>query len=155
MKISDIINLSGSGFAEENNQFVYISDSLGSSVIFDTLKKMEKTGTTEEKLVAPKFAGLSRTIYMNANQLLLIELGRIDGPKAGQDKSSWLSEYPCHDNLGGLRGFVETRSKSGIAEQELKVIAFTDPNDALSYYLTTRFKENCEKNGNIRFSKTR
>jgi len=146
----------------ENNQFVHISDSLGSSVIFDTVK--ESMGTEDissnlykHQMAIERFAGLSRLIYMNANQLPLIELGRIKGPGPDETQAQWLEKYPCYESpklLGGLQGlfgfdktrrvFIEkTESISDEQVPELQVVAFSDPNDALSYYLTQRFKQHC------------
>ena len=144
------------------NPIVHISDSLGSSVIFDTVKEsmaiVDKSSEEfKYKESVKRFAGRTTLIFMNANQLPLIELGRITGPtEENETEDQWLDNYPCSDSseLGGLLGFNETRKQyikeyyriqriTGKPIDELEVVAFTDPNDPLSYYLTERFKKHC------------
>lgn len=146
----------------ENNQIVHISDSLGSSVIFDTVKESMKSDDKSRNLYKhrasiERFAGLSRLIYMNANQLPLIEVGRIEGPGINETETEWLGKYPCNDSpklVGGSQGILDfgrtrkvyietTEAIPNDQVPELQLVAFTDPNDALSYYLTARFKQHC------------
>lgn len=139
----------------EDNPFVFISDSLGSSVVFDTVNKSLDSVKTSDGLsdyrdAATRFAGHAQQIFMNANQLPLIELARLEGPNANEGESEWLNRYPCgkSSTLGGLRAFGEFRKGIKAADkQRLQIVAFTDPNDALSYYLTTRFREKCGSEG--------
>ncbi len=137
----------------KTNQIVIISDSLGSSVIFDTVKETLSIDKGQNFAVfesMQRFAGLSTLIFMNANQLPLIELGRIEAPTSSEDE--WLNSYPCPNSTDatGILGFVEKRNNAmqlkAVPEgsmTELQLVAFTDPNDALSYYLTSRFKDRC------------
>ena len=65
----------------------------------------------------------------------------------------WLDNYPCSNSTGatGILGFSEARTRaiqqlksaSKKLMPKLQLVAFTDPNDALSYYLTDRFKRHC------------
>ena len=150
----------------DSNKIVLIADSLGSSVTFDTVNmlnqlnkesievrkgqelvntitQLQASARAEAQAAAAlQFADNTQIIHMNANQLPLIELGKIKGP-SGNDKSfkSWLDNYPCPQKTGVL-GFENTKTH---------IVAYTDPNDALSYYLTERIYQNCgaENNTNI------
>ena len=136
----------------KTDQIVIIADSLGSSVTFDTIKETKSINKEQHmidsKSAVQRFASLSTLIFMNANQLPLIELGRIEAPIKSDNEQTWLANYPCTDSTGstGILGFTDVRKNSFKQLEprpELQLVAFSDPNDALSYYLTERFKTHC------------
>ncbi len=164
-KIDGII----SSHKSNSEKIVLISDSMGSSVVFDTVMKASELKTEflkEFKKPVEKFAGITTLIFMNANQLPLLELGRLKAPKPNESLEEWLDNYPCHkpsDNkamdksrssvLDAMTAFVNTRSSylgslknenKNLFKHKLQIVAFTDPNDPLSYYLSKRFKAHCE-----------
>ena len=95
---------------------------------------------------------------MFANQLPLLELREL-GAVTGPD---WLENYPCPSvksdeaaggaagRARGLSAFLTLRKGLGAAEElldpklaTLTVVAFSDPNDLLTYGITERFKSHC------------
>ena len=158
----------------KTNKTVLLADSLGSAVTFDTVKTLMEFDTKESvelsdyKDPVRRFSGLTTLIFMNANQLPLIDLGNLRGPAPDESRDQWLEQYPCPSsstdkgmpNIGGsnvplsygIKGFGQVResvaksdkSLSGGGVPTLQVVAFSDPNDPLSYILTKRYKRHCE-----------
>jgi len=80
-------------------------------------------------------------VFMNANQLPFLELSRVTPPGSEDDEVSWLGRFPCESGVPGLT----RHSNSSVNSQPkpVQIVAFTDPNDALSYHLTKRFLKHC------------
>lgn len=107
--------------------------------------------------VAEEFAAAVAQVYMLANQLPLIELHNLRAPASPQ----WLEGYPCpkpgvREASGdgparGLDTFLQLRQRSregGPRERAgavgpVSIVAFSDPNDLLTYFVTDRFKKRC------------
>ncbi|WP_367989484.1 hypothetical protein AB2S62_19840 [Vibrio sp. NTOU-M3] len=154
--INSAINENEGSTLEENNQIIHISDSLGSSIVFDTVVKSFDPFSENKELSVFKnelatFAGRSSLIFMNANQLPLIELGNIKPPLENDTEDEWLSRYPCNNlNFSSIHGFTnkgrdykELNSNFYKMSMSYQLVAFSDPNDALSYHLTNRFISKC------------
>lgn len=137
-----------------SGEFAIISSSMGSSLVFDTVSRLWK-GTEQERAASRAFLQRAKRIYMFANQIPLLELREV-GDVTGPD---WLSAYPCPDTPpssatagvgSGLRDFLILRRGVGSTEEALNpslaldVVAFSDPNDLLTYGLSKRFKANCK-----------
>jgi hypothetical protein len=117
---------------------VFITDSLGSKVTFDAVWKL----TTGRATAAAGQRTFDRTsqIFMRANQLPILALAdkHLDGTSALRADSIGASagEYP-QDPIAALMRDQRARGRS-FAEprhQLLQVVAFTDPNDLLSFIL--------------------
>lgn len=140
---------SGSG------EVAIISSSMGSSLVFDTVSRVSEAGTQKEKAAVNAFLQRAKRVFMFANQIPLLdlrELGDVSGP-------NWLDSYPCPENppsssvpatgSRGLRNFlilqknVATTDEALPASLALNVVAFSDPNDLLTYGLSERFKSKC------------
>jgi hypothetical protein len=105
----------------EQDDFVFVTHSLGSRIAIDILQDESKLVYRSEATtvdMAEEFRNREIVIYMLANQLPLLALS-IDPPKV-QEKT----EVYCTSN-GAL---VDQR-----VLKKLKVYAFSDPNDLLSY----------------------
>ena len=134
-------------------EVIIISSSMGSSLVFDTVTGLWQ-GTEAEKAASRVFLQRSKRVYMFANQVPLLEL-RAAGNVTGPD---WLDAYPCAEPAAGtvragengLRNFLLLRRGAGAAEEALpaslalNVVAFSDPNDLLTYGLSDRFKAHCK-----------
>ena len=150
----------------EDNPYTIISDSLGSRVVFDTLKcVLDPSGSVgctapraSAKRVPEGTTKLQRLsdntvqIFMNANQLPFLAMSLVTAPGENQSETDWLKRFPCDT--------VVLPIKSSKKSQEVQVVAFTDPNDALSYHLTRRFRARCsglagEAKSGIRFINVR
>lgn len=111
------------------DNFFFITHSLGSRITIDTIQsfatenKSSMSAATHEKIRAA-VANKKFTVYMMANQLPLLQLGRT--APAVTDK---ISDY-CPDNAPKARARVL---------KELDIIAFSDPNDILSYPVPDNF----------------
>jgi hypothetical protein len=125
------------GEAEQTPLFI-ISESLGSKILFDTLCTM--SAKNEERLVKQTMGRVTQ-IYMTANQIPVLSLAapvecgatlRAMGISGGKTDSL--------DFLLGIRARApaqtELRSiKSPPPSGTMQVVAFSDPNDLLSYGL--------------------
>ncbi|RYD14459.1 MAG: hypothetical protein EOP90_13700 [Lysobacteraceae bacterium] len=129
-----------------NVPMVVISDSLGSKVILDTICAYDegcakKTDIQDERKAPAGLVNGVRSnvvsIFMLANQLPLLQLADVNPPR---DKAleEWLEsgEVACP--------FPSPASwKVRGRESDLRIVAFTDVNDVLSYRLSERFKQRC------------
>lgn len=132
--------------------YTIISDSLGSRIVFDTLNCV--LGPSRQTGCKASYASAKRAedgieklnqlakntfqVFMNANQLPFLAMSTATAPKPEDKKEEdWLNRLPCD--------CVMPRLKYSERPTEVRVVAFTDPNDALSYHLTKRFKEKCSR----------
>jgi len=148
--------------ADEASPYTIISDSLGSRIVFDTLRcalipssrkeckhfcaetKLSKLQTEQIK----PFARNTVQVFMNANQLPFLALSEATAPRPGETEEDWLRRLPCEPSTSVFRQFQDAvnHSRGEALRRNLKergpvrIIAFNDPNDALSYHLTTRFR---------------
>lgn len=106
------------GVQQNNRGLFIITESLGSTMLYDTLKKIYRDGDSL-KAAGEKLIRDSVVHYMFANQLPLLCLGRYD-PAPG-DKGR-----DCITNTG---------TKAAQQDKPLTIVAFSDPNDLLSYPL--------------------
>jgi hypothetical protein len=132
-----------------------VSSSMGSSLVFDTVSRVGETGTQSERAAVNAFLQRSKRLYMFANQIPLLdlrELGDVSGP-------DWLNAYPCSErppssaapstgsrslrNFLLLRRNVASPTEALDSSLVLNVVAFSDPNDLLTYGLSERFKTKC------------
>lgn len=107
-----------------------VTDSLGSKIAFDALYKM--TISSDETQRSAGIATLERTtlVFMRANQLPILGLADQVIATPGMRAPSQ-TRYPA-DPLGAAL----SRTRSRANAQPRQVVAFTDPNDLLSYILT-------------------
>lgn len=131
----------GTSPARARNPLVFISSSLGSKVVLDAVDRMQ--GSPGPKAIAAnRFESDIVQIFMSSNQIPLLGLANLDlqgrelpanqaaaDPKAttGSQSGKPLPEDP-------LRSLLQRRQIKLIA-RPLTVVAFTDPNDLLSYTL--------------------
>jgi hypothetical protein len=112
----------------KEDDYAFITHSLGSRIVIDTMRYF---GERTLETTTPEFAELKEIfptkkfpVYMLANQLPLLELGRKPATVRGQ-----IARY-CRPD-GDLRD-------QRILE-ELSIYAFSDPNDILSYPIPPKF----------------
>ena len=121
----------------ETDEFIFVTHSLGSRIMVDTLQLLAQRFQSYKR----QFSGAARvrferladalqkkrfTVFMLANQLPLLQLGR-DMPEV----SGKIADY-CRP--GGPR--YDDRLLG-----ELGIVAFSDPNDILSYAIPPKFAE--------------
>jgi hypothetical protein len=109
---------------------VFISESLGSKVAFDAIYKLQNSADDAERLAGARVFDRFAQVFMGANQLPILALADQD---IGGMKARSVSDYPA-DPLGALLGNRKS-SPSLMATRPIQVVAFTDPNDLLSYAL--------------------
>lgn len=139
------------------HNYSIVSDSLGSRVVFDALgcaldHPDSDAGSgcdylhDDRKFAATEMNALSlmanntTQMFMNANQLPFLELSRAKPPGHKETQVEWLKRFPCESGGPGLLRFLQGRE---LSKQPVQIVAFTDPNDALSYHLTDRFRKHC------------
>ncbi len=124
---------------------VLISDSLGSKISFDALSEMLQAGAASRAQAAAARMG---SIYMNANQLPILGLADQTIPTPGPPGTLGLTadaKSGLAPGADSLQSFVAARAR---VQETLKtkapnltLVAFTDPNDLLSYrLLPSRYK---------------
>ena len=113
----------------EKYNIVFITHSLGSRIIMDALGEIVET-LNDDQTVAGHPALVSKlqekemTVFMLSNQLPLLQIG-LPAPKV----------------VGQIDSYCRTNGKNYAhrAFNKLNIVAFTDPNDLLSYAITQDF----------------
>lgn len=118
----------------KDDQYFLITHSLGSRITIDALERI--AGLVDDPIVIKKYPMLAQlhktyqnkeiTLFMLANQLQLLQLGRTLPEITNVDK-----DYCVKGGTKYKHRFVN----------KTKVIAFSDPNDILSYGIPFRYKE--------------
>jgi hypothetical protein len=110
----------------------FVTESLGSKLVFDAILEIWAAAETSEDKTAVERVALSlantRMMYMVANQLPLLDV-------AGSSTAGAARERPA--NRSNTRDvfhlFSRARAKAPSTAEPMTVIAFSDPNDLLSY----------------------
>ncbi|MBE0548487.1 MAG: hypothetical protein IH627_12750 [Rubrivivax sp.] len=126
-----------SAASSASKPIVFISESLGSKVAFDAIYKLQTSPDAAEEAAGVRIFDRFAQVFMGANQLPILALA--DQDISDGVKARGLSDYPA-DSLGALLGSRTLRS-SVMAQRPLQVVAFTDPNDLLSYALARSTSE--------------
>ena len=114
----------------KEDDYVFITHSLGSRIAIDTLRFFAELALTEETEefieLRSVFSNKELPVYMLANQLPLLELGRKPATVRGQIAKYCRPDGELHDQriLG-----------------KLPIYAFSDPNDLLSYPIPPKFAD--------------
>ncbi|HRH79970.1 MAG TPA: hypothetical protein PLW81_02875 [Thiobacillaceae bacterium] len=112
----------------ERAPLVVITESLGSKVAFDALYQLLRDADLKARAAAERTLERMVQIFMGANQMPILALA--DQTLDGQARSTGYPAEPLAE-LVALR-----RDGPGAAyHPPLRVVAFTDPNDVLSYAL--------------------
>lgn len=119
---------------------VIVSESLGSKVVFDAMLKLVEGPEADEATAAAGIRTIERTtqIFMGANQLPILALGDrlLDGTVAFARQEA---SYPEDPIAALIQAASAKRSAPGVLETKSfkipQVVAFTDPNDSLSFIL--------------------
>jgi hypothetical protein len=101
-----------------------ISDSLGSKILLDSIREMQSASNQEGQFIEETVARMA-AVYLRANQIPLLSL---------TDASATPSN-PFEALGAPLRRAAEGKSNMRDAQEPLPIIAFTDPNDLLSFAL--------------------
>ena len=125
--------LNATADAKPDAPLVVISESLGSKILFDTLLAMLDEGNTEAARVAQRDLQRMAYLIMAANQIPLLQTAEQQLPA----QAGMAMQAVPPDSLQRLLQWRQGRSKDGrsAAIGALTLIAFTDPNDLLSYIL--------------------
>jgi hypothetical protein len=113
----------------EKYNIVFITHSLGSRIIMDALGEIVET-LNDDQIIAGHPALISKmqakemTVFMLSNQMPLLQIG-LPAPKVVGQIESYCQE--------GGQNFAKRAFK------KLDIVAFTDPNDLLSYSITQDF----------------
>ncbi|CAN7725481.1 hypothetical protein [Duganella sp. LjRoot269] len=111
---------------------VVISHSMGSKILFDTLLRMtEEAPGSRPALVAQRAVDRLRFLVMAANQIPLLSLADQSIAAPGLSMS-----VPPDSLQRLLQKRLAARPRAG-ADQHLTLVAFSDPNDLLSYTMQT------------------
>lgn len=114
----------------EEDGFVFITHSLGSRIVIDAVQELS---IWAHQQTAPEFVAMRQVfqkkqmpVYMLANQLPLLELGREPAPVRGQIKDYCRPDGSKYSDrfFGGM-----------------PIYAFSDPNDMLSYPIPPKFAD--------------
>jgi len=130
----DLAELHSKSESMRNDHYAFVSHSLGSRIVIDGLQRIVKLFSDKQKRKeldsADKFIQTFRElripIFMLANQLPLLQLGRKSPDVTGERDAYCLAEGEHYDS----RILSET-----------DIIAFSDPNDLLSYAIPYGFTD--------------
>lgn len=124
-----ILQVMGTSEASPEVPLVVISHSMGSKILFDTLLRMaEEAPGSQAALVAQRAVDRLRLLVMAANQIPLLSLA--------DQQIGAAPLAPASDSLQRLlQKRMNARRTAAAASQRLTLVAFTDPNDLLSYTL--------------------
>lgn len=121
--------------------FVLVSESLGSKMSFDALKwLLDAPGATPEKAAGDSALDRLTLIFMLANQLPILGLAEqsigtgartLSTPESGYDSLQHLLQRKSR--LESTPMYSKSTEPGAISTTKLTVVAFTDPNDLLSY----------------------
>lgn len=112
-----------------SSHLVVITESLGSKMAFDALYQLLQSDQNEVSAAAANTFGRTVQIFMGANQIPILALGdqTLNGnSEAGRYLADPLAELIHRKRIGSL----------GDRLTPPRVVAFTDPNDLLSYVLS-------------------
>ncbi len=109
-----------------DDEIVFITHSLGSRITVDTMQRLATIVRSDPRMSACADALKNKkfTVFMLSNQLPLLELGRPKPEVTGQ--------------ISAICSPTGSRSNERLFG-ELKIVAFSDPNDLFSYPLPPRF----------------
>lgn len=118
----------------KKDDFIFISHSLGSGITIDAMQRIARLlNTSKWKNEYPEISELHEvlqkreiTLFMLANQLQLLQLGRDLPEVRGQ-----IADYCRNDGLKKDDRFAD----------KTNIIAISDPNDVLSYAIPQRYKD--------------
>jgi hypothetical protein len=115
--------------SNDNTITIIITFSLGSKIVVDTVNDMHAKG----KLGS--LANSVEMIYLMANQIPLINIGdgRVFYPDKADKITTKLTEEYERFNL-----LLTPTKITSLANERIKIVAFTDPNDLLSYTLNSK-----------------
>lgn len=113
--------------AAETTPLVFVTESLGSKMTFDAVNDLVRFGEGEKRAAGVRTLKRATQIFMAANQIPMLALA--DQTLDGRDSK----ERPANP----LDALIELREDTSDLADTLppRVIAFTDPNDLLSYTL--------------------
>ncbi|MBN8490293.1 MAG: hypothetical protein J0M00_02535 [Burkholderiales bacterium] len=122
---------------DESIPLVVVSESLGSKVVFDALFKLSVSSVPAKRAAGQRTFDRTTLVFMGANQVPILALGdtMLDGTIKSLSTDG--SSYP-RDALAELVASRKARAPfkaASVAAAPLRVVAFTDPNDLLSYIL--------------------
>lgn len=131
--------------AMQSAPLVLVTESLGSKMTFDAIYGLAVSKTVAEVAAGIRTLDRLEQIFMAANQMPILALADQRLPKRRPITKADAGGY--QDALAELIALKKMRGKSvpgianesrcgaGISSQGIRVIAFTDPNDLLSYIL--------------------
>jgi hypothetical protein len=133
-QIQSAILALASGAAAEDTPLVFVTESLGSKVAFDAIYRMAQSGEGVRSAAARQIAGRTVQVFMLANQMPILALADQQVGAAGPFAAA-RPAYPADplEALIELRRGERRRPFAALAAPQ--VVAFTDPNDLLSYVL--------------------
>lgn len=120
---------------------ILVSESLGSKILFDAIRAIwaGTSGSAEARL--SRHLASVQLVFMMANQVPLLDIADFSGvrPELARTRlgltapstTGTLAQIIAHARAVRLRGFPADAPSS-----QLHIVAFTDPNDLLSYRLT-------------------
>jgi hypothetical protein len=124
------------GKSLDDQEFVVISESLGSFVVLDALAKTDGTTQSVHDVFDRTF-----DLYFFANQFAMLELTRVDGiadervglDTAGAAAPLSVSPFRALGHWAGRQQLQPGPAVTGRAARVRQIIAFSDPSDMLTY----------------------
>jgi len=110
---------------------ILVTESLGSKMAFDALSELESKPVTNSSNVGKRAMGRLALVFMGANQIPMLGLG-------DQSIDPAVSSNECKPTAEPLQNLFDMKARSQAESGDLsrlKLIAFSDPNDLLTWRL--------------------
>ena len=115
--------------ATPGTPLVVVAESLGSKLLFDALSDMLESDAPATRELGQRAARRLALIFMAGNQLPILGLAEQQVPPQRPER------IQAGDALQRFLTLRRTNAAPGVVPSRLSVVAFTDPNDPLSYRL--------------------
>lgn len=116
---------------------IVVTESLGSKVAFDAILRLTESPSATVRQAGERIVDRTTSVFMNANQIPILALGDLQLDGTRKSLANGVGGYP-DDPLAELIARRKARAiQRGSSDESptLRVVAFTDPNDVLSYIL--------------------
>ena len=132
-----------------NTPLIFVSESLGSKFLLDALRALRNSADQKSRSGLPsqlqafdaRLADL-QIMFMLANQVPLLD--QADGDKATPSQAGRGSVYSLLDMRNAATTNMQIMSRRPPTREPLLIVAFTDPNDLLSYRLDLKKLHNVQ-----------
>lgn len=132
--------------AKRDTKILLMSESLGSKVIFDSIELLDASLQTRDKVeehaAFVRAMGHVRTLFMAANQIAILSPRPVDALRSTAKAQVENTRRGTRADIALLRA-ARISAEGRPTKEPLKVVAFNDQNDILTWKLEPYFRDLC------------